>query len=255
MISGHNPFFCVLILQKEKKMRNISKQKKKESRKDIAFQEGKKNQENSTYACKLFEFRMRFKDISKYQFHSRYLRDETLKFLAGKNVSREFFIQAENPKTRLTNDLIGLNFSDSEIERIVSIAVEIFLEEFENTGKVHNWKNISRFFVEEEGGDAEKISPVKDILFKYSPPSVFNITPVPINEKKLREDLQEMNKDLETVLNKRMLCTKVSEKHLKELFSRFGKMIFNFQTIRESKCESGKGGIIENESTNISCRS
>ena len=207
-----------------------------------SFQEKKEKEDSASYSTKLLEFRTNIKSIREHELHSRYLRVSTLKFLAGKNVSREFFIETANPKTRLINDLIGVNYSDNEIKRIVSIAVEIFLEEFENTGKVHNWKNISRFFIEDEGGDTQKISPIKDTTFKYTPPPMFNITPVPISELQLREELQEMNSDLEKVLNKRMLGTKVTEKDLKEMFSRFGKIIFNCQTLHKSKGASMKGG-------------
>ena len=220
-----------------------------------SFQEKKEKEDSSSYSTKLLEFRTNSELIREYQFHSRYLRYATLELLSEKNVSREFFIQAKNPKIRLINDLRGVNYPENEIERIVSIAVEMFLDEFEKTGKVENWKNLSKFFIEEEEGDAEKISPVKDKIFKYSPPPIFNITPVPINEKQLREELQEMNKDLEKILKKRMLGTKVTEKNLKELFPRFGKMIFNCKALRESKCASRKGGKVRNESRDISCSS
>jgi hypothetical protein len=236
-------------------MQSNIRSRKPFSREVFTPQKNGEKEESASYSTKLLEFRTNIKSIREHQLHSRFLRASTLKLLAGKNVPFEYFIEIQNPKTRLINDLIGVNYSDNEIERIVSIAVEIFLEEFENTGKVHNWKNISRFFIEDEGGDTQKISPVKDKIFKYSPPPIFNITPVPINEKQLREELQEMNKDLEKILKKRMLGTKVTEKNLKELFSRFGRMIFNCKALRESKCASRKGGKVRNESRDISCSS
>ena len=62
-----------------------------------SFQEKKEKEDSSSYSTKLLEFRTNIKSIREHELHSRFLRASTLKFLAGKNVSSEFFIQAENP--------------------------------------------------------------------------------------------------------------------------------------------------------------
>ena len=214
----------------------------------FAHQEANQKDGGTSYAAKLLEYNINPEEIREYELNSQYLRTSTLELLAAKNVSKKFFIQAGNPKTRLINDLRAVNYAENQIERIVSIAVEMFLDEFEKNGKVNNWKNLSRFFIEEEQRE-QQVDAVIDTTFKYVPPPLFNIQPKKVTEKQLRHELLKIHKDFGELIERKSLGTKATVIDLKSLIVRLGKEIFNCQKLEgmNTKKKSKKGGEVRNE--------
>ena len=153
------------------------------------------------------------KDIA---FHSKYITSETLKLLEEKNLPKAFFQQTQNPKSRLVRDLIAEGFDDSDIKKIVSNVMEIFIEEYEATGKTTNWKNLSKLFLNEDESerDGKKISRVKDKIFKYRSVPLFNLTPENPDFQELEKEMNKAKNNLVYILDKKNFGSKPMVKEI-----------------------------------------
>jgi len=130
--------------------------------------------ESSSYAEKIYQFSKDPEQLREMYHDLKYLNEETLELLCEKKLPKKFFEEISNPKTRLILDLIAQKIPEDEITKIVSVAVQLFVSEYETTGKVRNWKNLSRFLLE----DHEQVKPIpkmKANVFKYTPSPLFRI--------------------------------------------------------------------------------
>ena len=154
-----------------------------------------------------------FKNIA---FHSKYLTSETLKLLEEINLPKTFFQQTQNPKSRLVRDLIAEGLDDSDITKFVSRVMEIFIEEYEATGKITNWKNLSKLFLNEVESekDGKKISRVKDKIFKYRSVPLFNLTPENPDFQELEKEMNKAKNNLVYILDKKKFGSKPMVKEI-----------------------------------------
>jgi hypothetical protein len=132
-----------------------------------------------SYSEKIYQFSKDPEQLREFYNHLQWLNQETIELLREKKLPKKFFEEISKPKKRLLLDLIAQKFSDDEITGIVSVAVQLFVEEYENTGKVYNWKNLSKFLIE----DQEPVKPIpkmKANIFKYEPAPLFEIMKITI---------------------------------------------------------------------------
>ena len=129
---------------------------------------------STSYAEKIYQFSKDPEQLREMYYHQQWLNQETLQLLCKKKLPKGFFEDISKPKKRLVLDLIGQRIPENEITALVSVAVQLFVEEYENTGKVNNWKNLSMFLLE----DQEQVKPIpkmKANIFKYKPAPLFEI--------------------------------------------------------------------------------
>ena len=130
--------------------------------------------ESICYSEKIYQFSKDPELLREMYNHLQWLNQETIELLREKKLPKKFFEEISKPKKRLLLDLIAQKFSDDEITGIVSVAVQLFVSEYENTGKVYNWKSLSRFLLE----DHKQMKPttkIKANIFKYEPAPLFEI--------------------------------------------------------------------------------
>ena len=149
-----------------------------------------------SYSEKIYQFSKDPEQLREMYYHQQWLNQETLQLLCKKKLPKGFFEDISKPKKRLVLDLIGQRISENEITALVSVAVQLFVEEYENTGKVFNWKNLSKFLIE----DHEQMKPttkIKANIFKYEPAPLFEIMKITTGgtekiQKKIVRNLSNM---------------------------------------------------------------
>jgi hypothetical protein len=95
-------------------------------------------------------------------------------------------------------------------------------------------------FGHQEDGGVKKTDPIKDVIFKYTPPPVFDVKPLPVSESEIKKQLQEINNELGKLIEKKRIGTKVMVKALTTLVFRFGKLIFKCKKLQEEKQRTAK---------------
>ena len=95
-------------------------------------------------------------------------------------------------------------------------------------------------FSHQEDGGAKKTDPIKDVIFKYTPPPVFDVKPLPVSESEIKNQLQEIHKDFGKIIEKKGVATKVMVNGLTTLVFRLGKVIFNCKKLQEEKQRTAK---------------
>ena len=163
--------------------------------------------------------------------HSKYLSPETINLLEHKNLPKEFLKQAQKPKSRLVRDLQGEGFTEEEISNRVSKVMELFVDEYEKSGKVTFWKNLSKLFLnEDESEDAgRKISPVKDVIFKYIPSPLFNLTPEKPDNQELERELSLAKDNLAYAADKQKFGSIEMVKNIDQIINRLSRIRYNLK--------------------------
>lgn len=223
----HCPFFCVLILEFDMEPLTKTLVTNVEIGK-ATIQDKKVDHDNYINMLRMFSINQKF--IKEIALHSKSLSPETINTLEQKQLPKEFFDQAQIPKSRLIRDLQGEGVGEVEITEIVSKVMEIFIEEYETTGKVTNWKNLSKLFLEGESEDvSKKISPVKDKIFKYRPSPLFNLTLEKPDVKKIEEELAQATDKLSYVANKQKFGSMEMVKNIDQIVSRLSRISYNLK--------------------------
>ena len=156
--------------------------------------------ESTSYAEKIYQFSKDPEQLREMYYHQQWLNQETLQLLCKKKLPKGFFEDISKPKKRLVLDLIGQRISENEITALVSVAVQLFVSEYERTGKVFNWKNLSMFLLEDQE-QVKPISKMKANIFKYVRPSLFKIE-IGGTEKIQKKIVKSVSKKKKAKLNR-----------------------------------------------------
>jgi len=133
--------------------------------------------ESRSYVEQIYQFAKNPDLLREMYYDLKYLNEHVLQLLLDSKLAKEFFNQISKPKTRLILDLLANKTSEKEIIKIVSVAVQLFVSEYETTGKVRNRKNLSKSFLEDgEEKPGKKLPKIKANIFKYVPSPLFKIT-------------------------------------------------------------------------------
>ena len=187
--------------------------------------------------------------VKEYLQHSELISEETLNIMIEKEVSRNFFIQAQKPKRRLISDMNNIKISENEIMELVSNAVLDFLKEFQKTGRVTNHKDLLPVYFEEETGKFKKGRNVRKLtrpekkIFQYNKSPLFSINAHIKTENEVGDELRKLLAKFEEELGKRKKYgTKVMIDILKVFIKQLLKILLNCKKLQEKNSKKAKRG-------------
>jgi len=187
--------------------------------------------------------------VKEYLQHAEFISETTLNIMVEKEVSRNFFIQAQKPKRRLISDMNHVKSSENEIMEAVSNAVMDFLKEFEKTGRVTNHKDLLPVYFEEETGKFRKGRTVRKLtrpekkIFKYTKSPLFSINAHIKTENEVGNELKKLLAKFDEELGKRKKYgTKVMINILKVFIKQLIKILFDCKKLQEKNSKKVKRG-------------
>ena len=129
-----------------------------------------------------------------------------------------------------------------------------FLKEFEQTGSVANHKNLLPVYFKEVAGQsirnrAKEITKLKETVFKYKSPELFDIKDKAIPESQIKDAILDMCSRGEKLIKDKQ--PQVMLKELKKLGIEIAKLSHMFQQQQERVKVKSKGGVSHGTVANI----